>query len=109
MHSSSRERADAHECSHMPPELLSLPPLALALWLVVFEQGTASDHGRERVAIVLGGSVLLGPLALAVLGFFGWLLLVIIIALTLIAFAVGRHAGLLPRRLRLPKRLIFRS
>lgn len=92
----------------MPPELLSLPPLALALWLLVFEQGTASDHGRERLAVVLGGSVVLGPLALAVLGFFGWLLLVIVVALALIVFAVARHAGLLPGHWRLPKRLSLR-
>ncbi len=93
----------------MPAELLSLPPLALALWLLIFEQGTTSDHGRERLAVVLGGSILLGPVALAVLGFFGWLLLVIVSALALIALAVGRHGGLLRGHWRLPKRLIFRS
>ncbi len=49
---------------------------------------------RERAGMVLGAAVVLGPLALAALGLFGWLLM--IAALT--AYAVARRGDRVARR-----------
>lgn len=87
------------ETLSVPAELIALPPVAFALWLLVNAIGLLERWSlRERVGITLGGAVVAGPLALALLGLFGWLLLVAVLTVGLTAFAVARRAGRLPHR-----------
>jgi len=79
----------------VPAELIALPPVAFALWLLASASGLPL---RERVGIALGGAVVVGPLSLVLLGLFGWLLLVAVLTVGLTAFAVARRAGRLPHR-----------
>jgi hypothetical protein len=80
----------------MPEALLSLAPTALVLWLLTVgrEPSQSWSPTREQLAMVTGGAVLLGPLALALLGFFGWLLLVAAGALLLLFVATMRDIPL---------------
>ena len=83
----------------MPVELIALPPVAFALWLLVNATGMLDNWSlRERVAIALGGAVVVGPLSLALLGPFGWLLLLAVLTIGLTAFAIARRSGRLPHR-----------
>ena len=83
----------------MPAELIALPPVAFVLWLLV---GATGGFGRwslrERAGMVLGGAVVMGPLALAALGLFGWLLLIAVLTVALTAYAIVRRSGRLTRR-----------
>ena len=82
----------------MPAELISLPPVAFALWLLAGATGaTARWSLRERTGIVLGAAVVMGPLALAALGPFGWLLLLAVLTVALTVFGIARRAGRLTR------------
>lgn len=83
----------------MPVELIALPPVAFALWLLACAPGGLADWpARERAGMVTGAAVVLGPLALALLGLFGWLLLVAIVTVALTLFAAARRADRLPHR-----------
>ncbi|CAA9486918.1 MAG: hypothetical protein AVDCRST_MAG69-1130 [uncultured Solirubrobacteraceae bacterium] len=83
----------------MPAELIALPPVAFALWLLVNATGSLTRWSlRERAGIALGGAVVAGPLALALIGLFGWLLLVALLTVGLTAFALVRRAGRIPQR-----------
>ena len=83
----------------MPAELIALPPVAFALWLLA---GAAAESARwsprERAGMVLGGAVILGPLALAAFGLFGWLLLIAALTAGLTAYALARRGRWLSRR-----------
>ena len=84
----------------MPAELIALPPVAFALWLLAGAAGMREHSSlRERAGMVVGAATVLGPLALAALGPFGWLLLIagLTAALTLYAF-VRRGARRTRRR-----------
>ncbi len=85
----------------MPPELIALPPLAFALWLLAGSAGVSERWSlRERTGMVLGAAVVLGPLALAALGLFGWLLMIAGLTLALTVYAIARRSDWLPRRSR---------
>ena len=92
-------RGRQRESRAVPPELIALPPVAFALWLLT---GAASVPGhwslRERAGMVVGAAMVLGPLALAALGPFGWLLLIAALTLALTAYALARRGVRLPRR-----------
>ena len=83
----------------MPAELIALPPVAFALWLL---SGGAGAPGRwsprERAGMVLGAAVVIGPLALAALGLFGWLLLIVALTAAVTVYAFVRRSGRLERR-----------
>jgi hypothetical protein len=85
----------------MPEALLSLAPTALVLWLLTFgHDGSRSwPPSREQLAMVLGGAIIIGPLALALVGFFGWLLLVAAGTLMMLLWATIRDDLPLRRRL----------
>ena len=83
----------------MPFELIALPPVAFALWLLCGAAGMPERWSpRDRAGMVLGAAVVIGPLALAALGLFGWLLLISGLSAALTAFAFARRGGRLPRR-----------
>ncbi|CAA9479912.1 MAG: hypothetical protein AVDCRST_MAG65-1380 [uncultured Solirubrobacteraceae bacterium] len=83
----------------MPPELISLPPVAFALWLLAGAAGLPERWSlRERAGMVVGAAMVLGPLALAALGLFGWLLLIAALTLAITAYALARRGERLPRR-----------
>ncbi|CAA9482249.1 MAG: hypothetical protein AVDCRST_MAG38-2111 [uncultured Solirubrobacteraceae bacterium] len=82
----------------MPAELIALPPVAFALWLLAGATGGSGRWSlRERVGVVLGASVGIGPLALAALGLFGWLLLIAALTVGLTTYAVARRSSRLTR------------
>jgi hypothetical protein len=83
----------------VPPELIALPPVAFALWLLAGSAG-GSDRwsARERAGMVAGGAVVVGPIALATLGLFGWLLLIAALTAALTAYAVARRSARFSRR-----------
>ena len=84
----------------MPAELIALPPVAFALWLLAAAVGAPARWPlRERAAFVLGAAVVLGPLALAGLGLFGWLVLIAGLTVTLTVYAIARRGERLSRRL----------
>jgi hypothetical protein len=75
-------------------ELVVLPPLALVLWLAASAPATlGSWPARDRVGMVLGGALLLGPLALSLLGLFRWLLLLCIAGLGVTVLATARRVA----------------
>ena len=83
----------------MPAELIALPPVAFALWLLAGAVGAPARWSpRERAGMVLGAAVVVGPLALAAVGLFGWLLLIAALTTTLTAYASARRSGRFPRR-----------
>ena len=83
----------------VPAELIALPPVAFALWLLAgAAEAPARWPLRERAAGVLGSAVVLGPLALAGLGLFGWLLLIAGLTVALTVYATARHGERLSRR-----------
>lgn len=57
-----------------------------------------SSAGRRASDSALGAALLLGPLALALLGLFGWLMLLAVATVALTIFASARRADRLPRR-----------
>ena len=73
--------------------------MAFALWsLAGASGGIARWSLRERAGMVLGAAVVMGPLALATLGLFGWLLLIAVLTVALTAYAIARRGGRLTRR-----------
>ena len=81
----------------MPVELIALPPVAFALWLLAAAAGLSERWTpRERAGTVLGGALVAGPLALAALGLFAWLLLVTVLTAALTAYAIVRRHRRLP-------------
>ena len=90
----------------MPIELIALPPVAFALWLLACAPGGLPHWAvRERAGVAIGAGVVLGPLALALLGLFGWLLVLAVVTVALTLFAAARRADRLPRRRRAGGRL----
>ena len=84
----------------MPAELIALPPVAFALWLLAGAAGAPARWPlRERAAFVVGAAVVVGPLALAALGLFGWLVLIAGLTTALTVYALVRRDERLPRRL----------
>ena len=91
-------RRRRRETPTVPAELIALPPVAFALWLVAgAPNGLAHWPARDRAGVVIGAAVVLGPLALALLGLFGWLLLMVVVTAALTGFATARRADRLPR------------
>ena len=85
----------------VPVELIVLPPLACAIWLLVSAKGDIGDRPvRERAGMVLGGAALLGPVALWALGLFWWLVLLAGATLAVTASASARRADRPPARSR---------
>ncbi len=83
----------------MPAELIALPPVAFALWLLAGSAGLPERWStRERAGMVLGAAVVVGPLALAALGLFGWLMLIAALTLAFTAYAVARRGDRPARR-----------
>ena len=73
--------------------------MAFALWLLAGAAGgPARWSARERMGVVLGAAVVMGPLALAALGLFGWLLLIAVLTVALTAYATVRRGGRIARR-----------
>ena len=73
--------------------LVTLVPVGLALGLIAFgrygERRPPAPTARS-VAPVAAAALVCGPLAVAVLGFLGWLVLVLLTAATLLAVATLR-------------------
>ena len=83
----------------MPVELIALPPVAFALWLLAGAAGMPDRWSpREQAGMVLGAAVVVGPLALAALGPFGWLLLIAGLTAVVTAYALTRRGNRLARR-----------
>jgi hypothetical protein len=83
----------------VPIELIALPPVAFALWLLACAPGCLDRLAvRERIGVVTGAAILLGPLALALLGVFGWLLLLAILTVAMTVFAAAGGTDRLRRR-----------
>jgi hypothetical protein len=70
--------------------LLAFPPTFVALWLLAFALDPR-DPTAARVLWVIAGAIAFGPLAVALLGFVGWLVLVTGTALAIAAYAATRR------------------
>ena len=92
-------RGPRRELPTVPAELIALPPVAFALWSLAAAAGLPERWSlRERAGMVLGAAVVLGPLALAALGLFGWLLMIAALTAVITAYAFARRDGRRPRR-----------
>ena len=77
---------------HMVPLLAALVPILLAFTLIALAHD--GDLRPRRMAQVLGAAVLAGPVAMTLLGFGGWLLMVALSVAALTAYALRRvHTG----------------
>jgi hypothetical protein len=73
----------------MVPLLAALVPILLAFTLIALAH---DDELRpRRMAQVLGGAIIGGPVAMTLLGFGGWLLMVALSVAALTAYAARRH------------------
>lgn len=91
-HAQGRGRLRANTV-HMWVAILTFAPVALVLGLLTFGRygsRVAVVPTPARVAWVAAASALLGPVAVAVLGFFGWLSMVVVLATILAIVAVWR-------------------
>jgi len=83
----------------VPIEIIALPPVAFALWLLACAPGGLPHWSvRERAGVATGAGVVLGPLALALFGLFGWLLMLAVVTVALTVFAWGRRSQRLSHR-----------
>jgi hypothetical protein len=77
--------------------LVTLVPVGLAMGLIAFgrygERRPPAPTARN-VGPVAAAALVLGPLAVAVLGFLGWLVLVVVVAAAILAVAMMRTAPL---------------
>jgi hypothetical protein len=73
--------------------VLSAVPIGLATGLLVFGQygGRSPAVSRVRVAAVAAASIVLGPVSLAVLGFWDWLMMLAFVILALTVYVCGRQ------------------
>ena len=91
---SGRNPRRRRERARVSLELIALPPVAFALWLAASTPATlASWPARDRAGMALGGGLLLGPLALSLVGLFGWLLVLCVATVSLTAVAAVRRAA----------------
>jgi hypothetical protein len=70
--------------------LFSIIPTVVALWLLAF----VLEHRAPtlpRVLWVFAGAIVLGPVAVAMLGLIGWLVMVTAAALALAVYAITRR------------------
>lgn len=83
----------------VPVELIALPPVAFAMWLLVDATGLLDRWTlRERIGMALAAAMVAGPLSLSLLGLFACLLLLAALTAGLTAFAILRRSGRRPRR-----------
>jgi hypothetical protein len=73
--------------------VLSAVPIGLATGLLAFGQygGRSPDVSRTRIAAVVAGSIAAGPVALAILGFWDWLLMLAVLILLLTIYVCGKQ------------------
>ncbi len=70
--------------------LFSFIPTVVALWLLAFGLERRAPTA-PRVLWVVAGAIVLGPVAVAMLGLLGWLTMVEAAALALAVYAVTRR------------------
>jgi len=69
--------------------LFSLIPTAVALGLLLYGLG-GQQPSLPRNLWLLAGAIIVGPVAVTLLGFVGWLLMVTAVTFALVAFTVVR-------------------
>jgi hypothetical protein len=84
-----RDHARVHELRSMSA-LFAFLPTFVALWVLVFADA-AREPTATRVLWVIAAAIVSGPLAVALLGFLGWLLLVIAASVSLAIYAATRR------------------
>jgi hypothetical protein len=84
-----RDRARALEPRSMSA-LFSFLPTVVALWLLAFALDPR-EPTAARVLWVVAAAIVFGPLAVALLGFLGWLVLVTAAAVALALYAATRR------------------
>jgi hypothetical protein len=70
--------------------LFAFLPTFVALWVLVFANDPR-EATAARVLWVIAAAIVSGPLAVALLGFLGWLMLVIAASVALAVYAATRR------------------
>ena len=72
---------------------LSVVPIGLATGLLAFGQygGRTPEVSRVRIAAAVVGSIALGPVALALLGLWDWLMMLAVLILLLTIYVCGKQ------------------